>query len=103
MLGVFASDFQDNKTLKQSLREWMLLKSGVKYDTLKLNETKLDSIPAISAMYEVAAPWNSKALTTISIKGNSEYILDYQAGSEVFDLLLPKVNVVLKSFEFAQD
>src|SRR6476619_6364569 len=34
MLGVFMSDLQDNKTLKQSLREWMTQKTGIKYDTL---------------------------------------------------------------------
>ena len=102
MLGVFMNDLQDNKTLKQFLREFMLQKTGIKYDTLNLNETLLGGIPAISATYEVNAPWKSKALTTIAIKGNSEYILDYQAGSEVFEVLLPKVNGILKSFEVAQ-
>lgn len=106
MLGVFMNDIQDNKTLKQFLREYMSQKTDIRYDTLKLNETKLGGIPAISATYEVTIPWNqslfSKALTTIAIRGNSGYILDYQAASDIFDLLLPKVNGILKSFEVAQ-
>ena len=106
MLGVFMIDLQDNKTMKQFLREYISGKTGVRYDTVKLNETKLGGLPAITAMYEVSTPVNqsviSKALTTVAIKDQSGYVLDYQAGSEVFDVLLPKINKILESFEFLQ-
>ena len=104
MFGVFMNDLQDNITMKLLLREYISGKSGhttVRYDTVKLNETKLGGIPALSATYEV----NSYSGESIGYfegvnhrcnKRSSGYILDYQAGSEVFDVLLPQVNKILR-------
>ena len=103
-LSVFIVDLKDNMTLKQYIREYTSQQASVDYSTLKINETKLSGLPAITATYERAPPvskspiWE-KVQTTYTIKDNTVYQIYYGTAPEIFDERLPQVNDVVKSFQ----
>ena len=103
-LSIFIVDLKDNITLKQYIREYTSQQTSVDYSTLKINETELSGVPAITATY-VRSPSVSKSpiwekvQTTYAIKDNKVYQIYYGTGLEVFDKWLPQVNNVIKSFQ----
>ena len=74
-------------TLKQYIREYTSQQSSVDYSTLKINETELGGIPAITVLtYERSPPvskspiWE-KVQTTYAIEGNTVYQIYYGTDS----------------------
>jgi hypothetical protein len=101
-LSVFIVDLNDNMTLKQYIREYTKVKAGVDYATLKINETKLSGLPAITATYDISPSMSKvfeKVQTTFAIKDNTVYQIYYGTAPEIFDERLAQVNNVIKSFQ----
>jgi hypothetical protein len=94
----------ENKTLKQYIREYTSHQTGVDYSTMKINETKLSGIPAITATYETSPsisrnPIWEKVQTSFAIKDHTVYQIYYGTGPEIFDRYIANVNKVTNSFE----
>jgi hypothetical protein len=105
-LSIFLVDLPtgENKTLKQYIREYTSQQTGVAYSTLKINETKLSGIPAITATYETSPsisrnPIWEKVQTTFAIKDHTVYQIYYGTDPEIFDRYIANVNKLTNSFE----
>jgi hypothetical protein len=98
-LHLYIKNVPENKTLKQHMME--LISKYIDHQSLKYNEIKLSGIPAINASWTLSDKnvILQKSLLNFAIKDNVAYIIDYDAGPEVFGKWLPQVNNIIKSFQ----
>lgn len=102
-LLIYTTDHQENKTLKQYLREFILEQlCCIDNQSLKYNETKLSGIPSINASWNLTnenTEVYGKALLNFVIKDGIAYIIHYDANLVTFDRWLQEVKNIINSFQ----
>ena len=102
-LLIYTTDHQENITLKQYLREFILEQlCCVDNQSLKYNETKLSGIPSMNASWNLTKDNNQvygKALLNFAIKDGIAYVIHYDANLETFARWLPEVKNIINSFQ----
>lgn len=102
-LLIYTTDHQENITLKQYLREFILEQlCCVDNQSLKYNENKISGIPTINASWNLTKENNQvygKALLNFAIKDGIAYVIHYDANLETFARWLPEVKNIINSFQ----
>lgn len=100
---VVVIDLTEPTTLQKFLREYLSGTSGVKYDTLLVNQTEIttDKFPAVKAEYDAGAGGISfgKSIVYVTIKDDIAYVILYTFGDNVFQKHMEGFQTMINSFK----